>query len=241
MRKVGVVLAVLALALPVLAAELVTADGGPMLYRSSALGQRTTTVYSNLFDYSTSPAPRPVSGAYRQYDSTLTPVRNWEVGDDLHMTAGGILDSVSFSIWNGDASFPMQYADLTLKFYDIVGTSLVLAGTVTFTHNYIGMPPGGYFGGFTATGLAAQNITLSSNIVATLKYSNIIGGCRKAGQVMVNPPTIGTSQDGFFQEGSWGYWFGGSPVANFDWAIGIIPEPASMILLGLAGLVIRRR
>ena len=68
------------------------------------------------------------------------------------------------------------------------------------------------------------------------------GGATKIGQVMMDPPTVGSSTDNFYMNGSW-YYFGGDPVANMYWEVGVVPvpEPAALGLLALGGVLIRRR
>lgn len=75
------------------------------------------------------------------------------------------------------------------------------------------------------------------------------------GMELFNPPTIGTSQDAFFQTSAAGsflgnnptggiYWFGGNPAGNFFFSVQVVPEPTGLALAGLAGLIalaLRRR
>lgn len=75
-----------------------------------------------------------------------------------------------------------------------------------------------------------------------LRITDLQGGSTSAGQLVFDPPTIGASQSYFWKNDVYGYSFGGppNPPGNFVWEIGV-PEPASMLLVGLAGLLIRRR
>ena len=88
---------------------------------------------------------------------------------------------------------------------------------------------------------------------ATLTQLNLLG------QVLYNPPTVGSSQDSYFQAASAGsfgqsdpsgnfFYFGGSPlVANFGWEFEVsVPEPSSLVMstiavLVLTGVALRRR
>jgi hypothetical protein len=226
MKKALVLIALAALAAPVLAAELAYTSPMPLTY-AGPLGDaqtRATVVYDDTTTVTAGFAQAP--GA--------------QIGDELLMTAGGILDTCSFSVFNSSATAPLTSADLTLKFYNLVGTTYVLAGQLAYTNVALNLNAGGYYSTFNVTGIAGSNISLGTTVLATLTISNVVGGSTSVGQVLANPPAVGSSTDDFFYNGSW-YWFNGNPVANFYWQIGVVPEPASMLLLGLAGLLIRRR
>ena len=190
-----------------------------------------TVVYSNISN-------GPTGG----YSQAYPPAS--EIGDELLMTAGGILDSVDFSVYNGASSAgPLQTADLILNFYNQVGVSFVWAGGLTFNGVDFGVGglPAGYFSTFSLSNISAvSTITLTNDVLATLTISNLGGGANRVGQVLMNPPTVGSSTDDFYKDGLW-YWFGGNPVANFYWQIDVVPEPATLSLLALGGLAMMRR
>jgi len=241
MKRIGVVLAVLALAVPVFAGQIEVASSGPihMGAPSGSARDYSLPAYSNLTNV----------GQYG-YTCTSGATAN-EVGDDMAMinVPGAILRGVSFTVWNSDGSTALPVhmlntLDIQLKIYNgVLDPNNVwnysLAGTFNFDNAAVNLSPG-YFTVLTASGLETSGLALSTHIMASLKFTDLQGGSTAAGQILYNPPTIGTSQPYFLKNGAYGWWFGSTgPVANFGWEI--IPEPASMLLLGLAGLLIRRR
>ncbi|MBN2447313.1 MAG: PEP-CTERM sorting domain-containing protein [Phycisphaerae bacterium] len=231
MNRLLALAAIVALALPALALDLETADPLPVgAVPSMGDSTRSTVVYSN------------VATATSGYSRLNPPAE--EIGDELLTTGAGPLDSVTFSVYNSsNSTLPLTGADLTLKFYNYnSGTSSFdLAGTLAYDNvTFTGLTPG-YYTMLTVSDIAqSQTINLSTDILATLTISDIQGGAERVGQILFNPPTIGSSTDDFYRDGAW-YWFGGSPVANFGWEIGVVPEPTALLLLGLAGLLARRR
>jgi hypothetical protein len=194
---------------------------------------RADVVYSNI-----------TNGPTAAYARAWPPAS--EMGDELLMTSGGILDAVGFSVYNSSSSAgELQTADLTLRFYNWDGgvNAFVPAGSLSLPGVDFGTGglPAGYYTILAFTNVSqVTTINLTADVLATLTIDNLLGRATRVGQVLMNPPTIGSSTDDFFKDGSW-YNFGGTPVANFYWQIGVVPEPAALGLLALGGLALLRR
>jgi len=235
MRKTIVVLAMLALVVPALADLQV--ESAKLMGGQSA-GVRSTTVYSNTTNGPT--------GAFSQDPGA------W-IGDELIMTQGGILDDVAFSIYNSSTSAGnLSFVDADILFFN--STTGAYIGGVTFANIDLFTVAGaelmpGYFTTLYVDSLSGLGINLPSTVLAVEVLYNPFGGATKLGQIMCNPPTIGSSTDDFYLDNTvatppgtvagW-RWFSGNPVANFYWGISV-PEPASFGLLALGALALLRR
>jgi len=196
-------------------------------------GTRGTMVYDDI----------PASGATGAFAQPV----GTEIGDELSLAAGPRwLDSIGFSVYNSSASTAtLTRVDMTVKFYQTWAASNLL-GSVAFNDVTMSLAPG-YYTIMRATGLYAAGIRvqLSEIPLVSLTLSDAQPTTvTSLGQVLYNPPSIGASTDDFWigpPPGSWA-WFSGSPVANFQWEIDTVtPEPSALLLLGLAGLLARRR
>ncbi len=165
---------------------------------------------------------------------------NGYVGDSLWMVGNGLLDSLAFSIFNGDVSNPLSRVDVELNFYDPYDAVI---GTVTIDNLVIdpALQPG-YAGFFEVTDLQGLGIDLPYNCMYTIFFSDAQGGAYSIGQAVYDPPTLGESAPWFYRgpldigdpSGSHLWWFGGDPLANFYFAVSV-ENPAPLQVLWDSG------
>jgi len=147
-----------------------------------------------------------------------------EIGDVLLMTGGDVLDDLVFSVYNSSQSTsPLSTADLLIQFYnsDPVHGAYVYTGGLVVDDASLNLDPG-YFRLVTFSNLADLGILLADEVLVTLMVNDVTGGAEFVGQVLYDPPAVGSSDDYFFEDGGW-YWFNGNPIANFAWAVGTVP------------------
>lgn len=121
---------------------------------------------------------------------------------------------------------------------------------------------------FTLTGVTGLLVPTGNMLWAGITYDNNTGGTgattaqlNTLGQGIFSPPTVGSSQDVFFQTSAAGsfvsnsppggfFFFGGTPPGNFGWRfttqVAAVPEPSAFVMLmgcaaAGAGFAIRRR
>jgi hypothetical protein len=160
-------------------------------------------------------------------------------GDDPVLTAGGILDDFTLSIFNSSSSAgPLLTATIAVEFYDNADpANPVDLGGFSGDVEWTGGLAQGYYSAVSWSDLSMLEtpIELPTNVLVLQQVTALTGTASKLGVVYAYPPTVGTSAAGFYTNGTWTTTNGGF------YQIGVIPEPASIILLALGGLLLRRR
>lgn len=192
------------------------------------------TRYSNL---------QNLNGTYAAGGTTTTSVGTKVAADDLTLTsgsAGAHVSSITFTIANQSGSSINARAGL--RFWDASGTS----GRPGSLLASFGFPPVTFLPGtdeFTFQPSLGQLIVpAGSKIWAGLQFdgvgtSSTVADLNSLGQGVVNSPTVGSSADTIFITSSAGGNainnpsggtgnFGGSPAANFGWAIVVSNLPS---------------
>jgi hypothetical protein len=201
----------------------------------------TGTAYDST-NYSTSGATGYGVGATSSTDL------NSIYGDDMVMAGTGTLDSFQFAIFCSSSSTgALVSAVENISFYD--GATGTAIGGFQVT---LGALAKGYFSVITVTGLSGLGINLASNdVVVTQKLSSVVGASRMGtvfGTVANAAPAVGTTPAGLYISNATstaGYYTftGYSTNSNGVYQVGLVnvPAPGALALLGVAGLVGRRR
>ncbi len=229
MKKFAV-LAILAVSAAGFAATLIQATGTATPYGSA--GSRETVVYSNLTN-------NPY-GSTSYYFNSLPYAAPQQLGDDLHMTSGGELSSFKFTYFDPNDGSPAVQS-VQIYFYDYAtfnpnGTSPPIA-----QYNVTGLP--GIKGGWIISVPVSPGVILPADVVMSQLQDTVTSG-----PYIFDPPTIGSSNDNLWAGPPDGQWFTGQQIGmpppynlGFGYEVSLVPEPATMLVLGLAGLLIRRR
>ena len=227
---------VAALVVPAFAEILVTPDPGtPTLLGNEQLGppSRGTIVYSN----------------------TATPVAGWahgsgvEGGDEVEADKSGcpgcdVLDSLKWSVYNSSgATGNLDNVDCVVRIYDTQGVydpdATNLCAELDFGTLTPGLAPG-WYSTYSATELAEYDLCCPDIFTITVTLTTDDVGAAP-GQIVCDPPTVGASGDYMWMGGTGWVSFGGSPIANLLYEVDCVPEPASLLLLGLGAMLLRRR
>jgi hypothetical protein len=212
-----------------------------------------TALYSDTTNFSS--AGYHGGGATLVGGDTITAM----VADDITAGAGlggHSVDQMTFSVANfnsvavsaraivqiyaGDGANGGPGTLITALAFNPITFTAGVVQTFTFTSPSIFTMP---------TGLFWAGISFDDNNGATLAT---VAQLNNLGQGLFDPPTVGSSQDAFFQStdgsttaannpGGSFFFFGGSPVANFGWSFSTsqaVPEPSTLALSAVGGLVL---
>lgn len=207
-------------------------------------GTDDAVAYSNLSTFSGQATLNGGSTAgITRLQADLLNFANWSPGADINR--------IVFSVANLNSAATSARA--RLRFYaDNAGTpGAILAG---FSFNPISFAVGGNLFFFDPGVLP---IPANGKMWAGMTFDNVGTTTTDAelnnlGQLLFNPPTIGSSDDMMFATTAAGSFFGanpagatfnfgGNPVANAGWEFEAVPEPGTIAALGLGAAVLLRR
>lgn len=152
------------------------------LFGDTHITPNSTSVAGIVYDNTSSPAV----GAF----SSTSLASVW--GDELLTTAPGILSQHVLSIYNSSSSVgALLTANIAVDFYD--GVSAAYLGGYTSSINFGSGLAKGFYTLVTVTGLDALNINLGTDVIVLQKISSKTGTANRLGFVMMDPPTVGSS------------------------------------------------
>lgn len=216
-----------------------------LLAVSATTANAQVVVYSNLTNFGGQGFVNGGAGVDPQNAAnTITRL----VADRIFASFGSTTFQWSFTVNNQNA-VPVS-ARPRVRFYDDDGPGGAPGTLISgFSFNAISFPANGQQV-FNTT--AAFVIPADGSFWAGITFDNN-GGATGAtlaqldllGQLLLDPPTVGTSDDSYFISSSQGSQFvsnpvgtvqnfAGMPIANFGWEFRAVPEPGSMTLVGMA-------
>ncbi|HVO72339.1 MAG TPA: hypothetical protein VMT24_19960 [Aggregatilineaceae bacterium] len=157
-----------------------------------------------------------------------------DVEDDIHVDPHQpfVMTGFSFGYYDSVATPPTNYVSATITFYEWTSDFQVPGAVLAGPYTLFGIPsPGAWI-------LSYQPDPVVLPPDFWMGVSFLDPDYPDAGLMIYGPPAIGTSHDLFMQDKQGPYSV--SPVSDFCLAVST-PEPASLLLLGVTGLLIRRR
>jgi len=210
-----------------------------MLGMAAASQAQTIITYDNT--------TTPATGGFSSTDLT----RTW--GDSLNMASGGLLDTLSLSLFNSSSAntgailagtFTVNIYDNTTAYTGGSITGQPLLGSFTGNATFGAGLSAGFFTLLTFTGLSSLNINLTQNVLITQSFSQTAGTSLRYGVVGLGNPTVGSSPNTYYLRGATvteGLYTSGTNPGQFAYKVGVVPEPASMTALGLGVAAMMRR
>jgi hypothetical protein len=229
--KGAVVLAALALLLPVMAAAATLSPepashgsdelGGLSLVAGKGGGPSAAAVLTTVYDNT----PGAANFGFSSTDLAAT----W--GDELFLTGTGLLSTNSFTIFNTGSSLgPLLTATVSVAFFDAV-TSAPLGSYSTNVNFGAGLPPG-FFSIVTVPGLDPLLILLNTTDIVVLQTITAkTGAASRLGIASMTPIVVGGSPNTMFINASTvgpaGFYNIGNPPqpANPGYMLAVNPPP----------------
>jgi hypothetical protein len=174
-------------------------------------------------------------------------------GDALDLTSGGRISNFGFTVFNsssGGNTGSILTADVQVNFRDntvpygggvLSGT---LLGSVTISLNFGTGLPAGFFSTVSAD-LSSLNIVVPSHIFVTQQLTQTSGSSLRNGIVLFSTPSVGSSPNSVYlksnttSEGL--YTFNGLNNNDLGYHLEIVPEPATLAILGIGAVAFLRR
>jgi len=187
-------------------------------------------------------APATVSGGL---SSTLTSGSSQVFGDEAQPVYGGnnVLEEFTFAMYNSSSGGGTWTGTttVTIQFNNFVTSAFVtgFTGSIPMAATWGGTGlAAGYFGELTFTGLGALlgNVALPADLLIQQQFATVTGTTR-VGTVGGAATSVGTSIANFYFNGV----STASTAGQVDYKINATPEPASLALLALGGLLGFRR
>jgi hypothetical protein len=162
------------------------------------------------------------------FSSTEVTTRTY--GDELNLTATGILSQMKFSIFNsGSSAGTLTGATVLINIYDAVTSANLgsFSSSVTFSTAL----SAGFYSVVTATNLDPLGINVNTtNVLVTQRITAKTGAASRTGIVSLSPPSVGSSPAYFYQSSGTvaaGFYTSASGAVNPVYQLSLAPPPVS--------------
>lgn len=174
-------------------------------------------------------------------------------GDFYFPSQGGVLNEYSFAIFNSASSTGAMTSFQAVHLFMTLGDDVIDATVADFDLSSSPLALG-FYGTFTVTGVASQNLVIPETGIQIRQDNNTQTGSTRYGLISVTAPTVGSpvllsnGANPLFLESATlapgNYTLGNPPIqsnVSFRLASVIIPEPATLTSLAALGLAVLAR